>query len=317
MEKRVIFISGKGGVGKTALTAAIGKAVSTHSRVLVVSIDQPETMAGFLKMDRIPNEPVEVTQKLSAVYLDRDVVLNQFIQNLVRIKSAADWISAHPLFPYISSVAPGIKEYLILNRIRLFAETNDDEFQTILVDTPATGHALDFFNITKLLRGMIRSGPFFTQAIKTDAFLKNSRMTRIVLVTLPLEIPIRETIDFQQRLQTRLNLSAFSVILNNYELSWDTQQDGDASCVKNKKSCKQFDSQELKKLIGADNFSCIHQLNEFTNYRHRISIKLEAYLKKEMKVPVLRVPRINSQHAPELVDKIKEYLLDHGRSILE
>ncbi len=214
----VHFICGKGGVGKTIITAARGVSDSRHGGVLCVTIDQPETLAHYLGRTALRFEPEEIQPGIWAVHLDRQKCLDDFIVGYFKFGILTHRILDHPVYPYISTVVPGIREYLVLDRIRILARPSPSRpWHTIIVDTPATGHGLHLFNLSAPLAAALKLGPLRNRIIKTEKMLKDPDQSRFTLVTIPAETPVQESLDFADALQLQLDRTPHRLIINRFE----------------------------------------------------------------------------------------------------
>ncbi|MBN1356370.1 ArsA family ATPase [bacterium] len=214
---RIRFICGKGGVGKSAVAAALTQAYAHSGGALCVAIDQPDSLTRFLDSPSLPEEPVRIRNGLWAVHLDRQRCLDDFVLRYFKIRFVSRWILDHPLYPYITAVAPGIWEYLILDRIRNLAEPNMP-WKTIIVDTPATGHGVHLLNIATPLAAALKLGPMRFRILRTEQMLQDPARTQIILVTIPAELPLSEMTQLTDLIRDHLNMSIHSIIINRHEM---------------------------------------------------------------------------------------------------
>jgi anion-transporting ArsA/GET3 family ATPase len=211
------FICGKGGVGKSAVCAALSEHLSRQDPVLCVAIDQPESLSAYWNCPPLQFEPEEVRPGIWGVHLDRQKCLDDFVLRYFKLGFLSRWILEHPIYPYVTAVSPGIREYLILDRIRTFAEAGTPPWKTILVDTPATGHGIHLLNIATPLAAALKLGPLKFRLRRTEEMIQDESISRVILVTTPSDLPVQETIELADLLRKRSNLTVSHLIVNRHE----------------------------------------------------------------------------------------------------
>lgn len=192
------LLTGKGGVGKTTVAAALGLAAAGRGgRPVVVELGHRASLARALGSDRaIGHEPTEVAHGLFATNLELDHALSDYLARRIRSRSAARRITASPALRSFFDAAPAVSELLALERI----ETLMARFDPVIVDLDATGHALMFLELPRLLASIAPSGPIGELVRGLGALLTDARRTRLHLVTLPEPLPVEETLELHGRL---------------------------------------------------------------------------------------------------------------------
>jgi anion-transporting ArsA/GET3 family ATPase len=123
------------------------------------------------------------------------------------------------IFMYLAAAAPGLRELLMIGKVWDLAQldqrrTGETPYDLVILDAPATGHALGMLRTPRTFRDVARVGPISRQAGRIDAFLTNPELTGIVAVAAPEEMPVNETIDFIAALGDEMQLEPDAVVVN-------------------------------------------------------------------------------------------------------
>jgi anion-transporting ArsA/GET3 family ATPase len=123
------------------------------------------------------------------------------------------------VFTYLAAAAPGLRELLMIGKVWDLAQldqrrTGDTPYDLVILDAPATGHALGMLRTPRTFRDVARVGPISRQAGRIDAFLTNAELTGIVAVAAPEEMPVNETIEFIAALDEEMRLRPDAVVVN-------------------------------------------------------------------------------------------------------
>ena len=144
---RIILCGGTGGVGKTTTAAALGiVSARMGRRTLVLTIDPARRLAGAMGLERIDAQPqaTQAVPGLSAMMLDPGSSLDEIIQRHVSSEESATRFLANPYYQQISRTVAGSREFVAMEKIHDLADS--EEFETLIVDTPPSQHALDFID---------------------------------------------------------------------------------------------------------------------------------------------------------------------------
>ena len=186
---RVTIVAGKGGVGKTTVTAVLARAAADAGhRVLVVELDGKPVL-GELAGD-LPCESIGAPAALEE-YL-RDHGFGRFAKRL----------SSSGVIDVVATAAPGIDDIVVLGKIKQLERSG--RWDVIVVDGPAAGHAVTFLLAAAGLRDAVRGGPVRTQADDVAAMLGDPARAQVVLVTVPETTPVNEAIETAYALEDRV-----------------------------------------------------------------------------------------------------------------
>ncbi len=218
---RLLVVAGKGGVGKTTVTAALARAAADRGlRVLVLGIDGKETLAGLLGGPATLGDD-EVTcatglgpdgrGEIRARLVRAGHALSQYLDDhgLRRITGR---LLRHGVLDIVATAAPGIDDLLVLGRVKQLETSGVADL--IVLDAPAAGHAVTFLQSARGLLDAVASGPVHTQAAEVGALLSDPARCQVVLVTLPEETPVNEVIDTAFALEDRVGIALGPVVVN-------------------------------------------------------------------------------------------------------
>lgn len=215
---KLLFVCGKGGVGKTAVTAALGRYYASRGGALLLTVTAPHTFMRHIGNPQITTEPIRCSDGRYAALCQGQTILNAWIKRTVKLAFVSQWLTTHPLYQHLTTITPGLKELLILDHIFSFTEKHyENKWQTVVVDLPATGHGLNLLNITETAANAVKYGPLRRRLKENQARLNNPDLCRAIVVTLPEETPLSESRELITLLQNRVSLAIDSVIINRIE----------------------------------------------------------------------------------------------------
>jgi anion-transporting ArsA/GET3 family ATPase len=218
--RRVVIVSGKGGVGKSSVTAALAVlAARQGKRVLVVEFAGQCAMApllggpvtGYEEVERRPNLfTLSVTPEQS---MEEYLVRELHSRRLYQLVFKNNYIG-----PFIAAV-PGLEDLVSIGKVMDLERAVDRKkrpvWDLILADAPATGQGLNLLRVPKAMMDMTRMGPFYQNTKLIQDMLVDPDRTVLNLVTLPEEMPVNETIEMHRQLARDVGLRQGYVIVNN------------------------------------------------------------------------------------------------------
>ncbi|HJL15406.1 MAG TPA: ArsA-related P-loop ATPase [Sandaracinaceae bacterium LLY-WYZ-13_1] len=207
LEARLSFFTGKGGVGKSTVVAALAlEARRRRRRPLVVELGHRASMQAVFGVPDVGHAPREVAPGVFATNIDLDEALRDYVADHVPVRALASRIAKSPSLARFFEAAPAVGEVLTLQRLeQLLAEVDEagrPRFDPILVDFDATGHALMFLELPRVFEGLVTSGPIRRLLDGFAALLSDDERTRLHLVTLPGRLPVQETLELYERIRT-------------------------------------------------------------------------------------------------------------------
>jgi anion-transporting ArsA/GET3 family ATPase len=201
---RVIIVAGKGGVGKTTVAAAMAVAAArAGKRALLVELEGKSGLAAMFGRSSLEDE-TEVYPGVRAIFLAPDEALVEYLEDhgLARISKR---LMTSGAIDVVATAVPGMKEILVLGKVK--ALQNARAADVIVVDGPAAGHAVTFLLSPKGLLDAVRVGPVLTQAVEVTEMLADPERAQVLMVTVPEETPVNETVETAALLDETIGLS--------------------------------------------------------------------------------------------------------------
>lgn len=209
LDKRLVFVTGKGGVGKTTVAACLARvAARARKRVILCEVAAEETS----------HDEVEVAPGIHSIAIDPEAAMREYLADQVG-GALSKVMTSSRIFTYLAAAAPGLRELLMIGKVWDLAQldqrrTGSTPYDLVILDAPATGHALGMLRTPRTFRDVARVGPISRQAGRIDAFLTDPSLTGVVAVAAPEEMPVNETIDFIAALGEEMHMAPDAVIVN-------------------------------------------------------------------------------------------------------
>jgi anion-transporting ArsA/GET3 family ATPase len=210
LQRRLILLTGKGGVGKSVVGAALALAASRRGRkVLFVEVDAP-LQAGSDVLD---------APGLDTLNLRPQEVMDEYVRRAVRVEALVRRIVESPVYRRFFAAAPGLKELMLLGKIVVLSEERRGfprrpRYDHVIVDLPATGHGLALLKVPMAASAAIPVGPVGHQARWILKALRDPAWTALLVVAIPEEMAIVEALELQQAAAGELGLRPQAVVLN-------------------------------------------------------------------------------------------------------
>jgi anion-transporting ArsA/GET3 family ATPase len=220
LDKRLLIVSGKGGVGKSVVASTLAWMASRQGkRTLLVELD---TVASVPRMfGKPPSQPYRETglaENLFGFYLEGRSGLEEYLHLVLKSKAFVRRIVRSPIYQYFVNVAPGLKELMAVGKLwdleqRRLPGSERPCYDLIVVDTPATGHVVAYLQMpmtaAQTARGFVRR-----EAEKVADLLQDPRRTSFHIVTTPAEMPVNEALELQRTARSRLHLPIGCLFVN-------------------------------------------------------------------------------------------------------
>ena len=205
--KRLVFVTGKGGVGKTTVALALGLAAARQGlRTIVCEVAHQERFSRLMGREGVGYEETEIAENLNAISLDQQHTLEEWVTYQLPSKTLAGMLYRNGIFQHLTSAAPGIKELVTIGKIwelsQLHRKSKDARpYDFVVVDSPATGHGLGMLRAPRTFADIARVGPVRHQADRIDEFILSDK-TGVLAVALPEEMPVNETLEYREELMS-------------------------------------------------------------------------------------------------------------------
>jgi anion-transporting ArsA/GET3 family ATPase len=217
---KIIIVSGKGGVGKTTVAAALALVAARHGRkVCVAEVDRKGTLPKLFGTNKGSTyEAEELTPGVWGLTIIPEDALAEYLRVQYHMKRISKVFTSTHFVDYITTAAPGLKDILVLGKIWYLEQnrpgTGGQGFDTIIVDAPAAGHMLTFLSAPSGLADAVRVGPIRRQAQWLVEMLEDPTRTRVHLVTLAEEMPVTESLETSAALDGRLGIQQGPIFAN-------------------------------------------------------------------------------------------------------
>ncbi len=211
----VLFVTGKGGCGKTTVAAALAVALAAvGERVLLVELAAERGFERLFAAPLLSLEPTRLAPRLAAARVDRRALVEAYFRRLLPLSFLSRRLFSSVTFNTLSSAAPGVQEFLVLEQLLRWAEARRPAWHYIVVDAPASGHALQLLRTPRHLARLLAGGPLASTLERIIRFLGDARALRAVLVSIAEEMSVNETLETAAILRDQLGIAVAAPILN-------------------------------------------------------------------------------------------------------
>ena len=220
LDKRLLFVAGKGGVGRTTVAASLGLlAARRGKRTIVVEVAGQERVSKSFRHAGVGYRETQLAENLYAISIDPDKSLEEFLVDQVGSKRLAGLLFNNRIFEYFAAATPGLRELVTIGKVWELAllerrRRGDTPYDLVILDGPPTGQGLGMLRTPQTFADVARVGPIRKKALIIDGFLRDPAQTGVVTVALPEEMPVNETADFRARLREQMGYDAGLVVVN-------------------------------------------------------------------------------------------------------
>jgi anion-transporting ArsA/GET3 family ATPase len=209
---RVVIVAGKGGVGKTTVTAALATAAArTGMSVLIVEVEGKSGLAACFGEAPLTYEEAELRPGLRARTLTPDDALLEYLDDH-GMRRISRRLSRSGALDVVSTAVPGMRDILVLGKVKQLERSGTADL--IVLDAPAAGHAVNFLLSARGLLDAVKVGPIQKQAADVVELLTDPSRCQVILVTLPEETPVNELVDTAYAVEDRAGVALGPIVVN-------------------------------------------------------------------------------------------------------
>ena len=218
LSRRLVFVTGKGGVGKTTITGALGLlAAQQNKRVLICEVAATPAFGHIFENKKLGFNPKNVAPGIDVANLDPEPCLVAFITRFVKVRQIAKALVKNRIAKRFFDAAPAVLETVVLERIERLSRDHRQKrasYDFVVVDLPSTGHAITFLDTPRMMAKLAKRGALADHLTGLAERLAKPGWAEIVIVTHLEELPVQESIELWANAKATLPISVETIILN-------------------------------------------------------------------------------------------------------
>jgi anion-transporting ArsA/GET3 family ATPase len=220
LDKRLVFVTGKGGVGKSTVSLALALASARDgARTILCEVASQEHLSHVFHRGQVGFREVELIDDLWGISIDPDESMREYVLLQLKVKPMRDLLFRSRIFNYLAAATPGLKELVTIGKIWELAlddrkARGAHRYDRVIVDAPATGHGVGFLQTPRTFANIARVGPIRQQAETLDKFIRDRERTGVAVVALPEEMPVNETAMLERDLASEVGIDVDRIFCN-------------------------------------------------------------------------------------------------------
>ena len=213
LDRKLLFVTGKGGVGKTTVAAGLALLASQRGkRTLVCEVDAKGNLADFFETGHSGFDPREVQPGLFAMAMDTERSLDEYLRIFLRVPVMGRIGPIARMFDFVATAAPGVKEILTVGKLTY--EVRERHYDLVVVDASATGHVVGQLAAPQAINSLVQVGLVRSQTDWMLEILSDPARTGLIIVATPEEMPVNETIELSRRVHDETTVDLAAIVVN-------------------------------------------------------------------------------------------------------
>ncbi|MGP0031114.1 MAG: ArsA-related P-loop ATPase [Acidimicrobiales bacterium] len=213
LQLKLVFVTGKGGVGKTTVAAALAQLAATQGkRVLACEVDAKGDLAALFEAAPTDFTPREISPGIFSMSMDTEASLREYLKLHLRIPVMGRIGPLAKAFDFVATAAPGVREILTVGK--LCYEVRERNYDLVVVDAPASGHVIGQLAAPQAINDLVKVGLIRGQTDWMLEILSDAQLTGLVAVTTPEEMPVSETLELTERVAAETTVRMSAVVVN-------------------------------------------------------------------------------------------------------
>ena len=247
LDRSLVFVTGKGGVGKTSVSVALALfAAGQGKRTLVCEVDAKGDLAAYLEAGPIAFAEREVQPGLWAMAMDTEASLREYLRLNLKIPMVGRIGPLARAFDFVATAAPGVREILTVGKFCY--EVRERHYDLVVVDATATGHIIGQLAAPQAINDLVKVGLIRSQTDWMLEILSDPDQTGLAIVTTPEEMPVNETMELAEQVKVQTTVELAAVVVNRVlpELFGRSEEETFEAL------CKQAARAELRRAVDGD-----------------------------------------------------------------
>ncbi len=286
LDLKLIFVTGKGGVGKTTVASALALFASQRGKkVLICEVDAKGDVAGFYEAPPTGFNEKEILPGLFAMTMDTEASLREYLKLHLRIPVVGRIGPLAKAFDFVATAAPGVREILTVGKP--VYEVRERNYDLVVVDAPASGHIVGLLAAPQAINSLVKVGLIRSQTNWVLEILSDPQITGLVAVCTPEEMPVNETVELAARVGEETTVQLSAVVVNRVlpELFGRQEQEVFDALVSPAPSAR------LNELVGGDAGPLLEAARLAVTMRRTRSTHLDRLRRSiDQSVPMLYLP---------------------------
>jgi anion-transporting ArsA/GET3 family ATPase len=213
LDRRLVFVTGKGGVGKSTVAAALALlAAERGKKTLLCEADAKGNLADFLECGPTRFDEREVQPRLWAMSMDTEASLRQYLQLQLKLPLFTRIGPLAKMFDFVATAAPGVREIVTVGKFCW--EVKQRHYDIVIVDASASGHIIGQLASPQAINDLVQVGLVRNQTGWMLDILGDARQTGVVIVATPEEMPVNETIELSRKMKAQTNVDLAAIVVN-------------------------------------------------------------------------------------------------------